>query len=354
MSDAGSSQGALPSDGGSAVHAVTGVGASAAHPRDVLLGAQAAGISIPVCDHYSGVEARMRKSLQLQAEMTEEFGACVFDVTLDCEDGAPVGGEAEHAALVTELALAAGEGARVAVRVHPVDHPAFEADMASIAGRAGRKLAHIMIPKVESVQDVLRAEAALLSASAGHLPLQVLIESPAAVHRAFDIAAHPRVQSLSFGLMDFVSAHGGAIPSDGMSSAGQFAHPLVVRAKLEIASACHAHGKVPSHCVVTEFSDTAAMQAAATRAAREFGYTRMWSIHPSQIRPIVEALAPSVRDIETASRIIAAAAAADWAPISFEGQLHDRASYRYYWQVIERAHQTGRALAPEILAYFQS
>jgi hypothetical protein len=49
---------------------------------------------LPVCDHYSGVEARMRKSLQLQAEMTAEFGACVFDVTLDCEDGAPVGGEA--------------------------------------------------------------------------------------------------------------------------------------------------------------------------------------------------------------------------------------------------------------------
>ena len=48
---------------------------------------------LPVCDHYSGVEARMRKSLQLQAEMTAEFGACVFDVTLDCEDGAPVGGE---------------------------------------------------------------------------------------------------------------------------------------------------------------------------------------------------------------------------------------------------------------------
>jgi citrate lyase subunit beta / citryl-CoA lyase len=46
----------------------------------------------------------MRKSLQLQADMTQEFGTCVFDVTLDCEDGAPVGAEAEHAALVTELA----------------------------------------------------------------------------------------------------------------------------------------------------------------------------------------------------------------------------------------------------------
>ena len=46
----------------------------------------------------------MRKSLQLQAEMTEEFGTCVFDVSLDCEDGAPVGGEADHAALVVAMA----------------------------------------------------------------------------------------------------------------------------------------------------------------------------------------------------------------------------------------------------------
>ncbi len=322
------------------------------HPRDILLGAQAAAGFLPVCDHYSGVEARMRKSLQLQAEMTEEFGTCVFDVSLDCEDGAPVGGEADHAALVVSLALAAGPNARVAVRVHPVDHPAFEADMATIAGQAGHKLSHIMVPKVESVEDVIYAEKALLRASAGHLPLQVLIESPAAVHRAFDIAAHPKVQSLSFGLMDFVSAHGGAIPSDGMSSAGQFTHPLVVRAKLAIASACHAHGKVPSHCVVTEFSDVLAMKHAATRAAHEFGYTRMWSIHPGQIRPILEALAPSDAEIENASKIIAAAVNADWAPVSFKGQLQDRASYRYFWQVLERARQTGRALPPEALVYF--
>jgi citrate lyase subunit beta/citryl-CoA lyase len=147
---------------------------------------------LPVCDHYSGVEARMRKSLQLQAEMTEEFGACVFDVTLDCEDGAPVGGEADHAALVVSLALQAGQGARVAVRVHPVDHPAFEQDVATIAGQAGRSsLCHIMLPKVESVRtSIALAAAALRRGMPAHLPLHVLIESPAAVHRAFDIAAH--------------------------------------------------------------------------------------------------------------------------------------------------------------------
>ena len=70
------------------------------HPRDILLGAQAGSISLPVCDHYCGVEARIAKSLQLQAEMMQEFGTCVFDVTLDCEDGAPVGGEIDHANMV--------------------------------------------------------------------------------------------------------------------------------------------------------------------------------------------------------------------------------------------------------------
>ena len=323
-----------------------------AHPRDVLLGAQASTGLLPVCDHYSGVEARMRKSLQLQAEMTQEFGTCVFDVTLDCEDGAPVGADAEHAQLVTELAHGAAPEARVGVRVHPVDHPAFEADVAQIVGKAGHRLTHVMIPKVESVADVQRAEAAVLAAYPQGMPLQVLIESPGAVHRAFDIAAHPRVQSLSFGLMDFVSAHAGAIPAEGMGVAGQFAHPLVVRAKLDIASAAHASGKVPSHCVVTEFNDVDAMRAAARRAAREFGYTRMWSIHPSQIRPILDAFAPEEKDVQQAVEILTSAERQDWAPISHAGQLHDRASYRHYWQVLERAHATGRALPVEAMAWF--
>jgi citrate lyase subunit beta/citryl-CoA lyase len=344
------------------------------HPRDVLLGAQASAGFLPVCDHYSGVEVRMRKSLQLQAEMTAEFGACVFDVSLDCEDGAPVGGERDHAQMVAALAndaqaLARHTGLpakpRIAVRVHPVDHPAFEQDVATIVGGAGASLCHLMIPKVESVADVARAVIAVdaavrQSGRSTPLPLQVLLESPAAVHRAFEIAAHPRVQSISFGLMDFVSAHGGAVPDSAMSSRpdsltgelGQFSHPLVVRAKLDIASACHAHGKVPSHCVVTEFSDTEAMKAAARKAAREFGYTRMWSIHPSQIRPILEALAPDGAAIERAASMMAAAQAAQWAPVSHEKQLHDRASYRYFWQVLERAHQTGCPLPSAMRHYF--
>ena len=152
--------------------------------------------------------------------------------------------------------------------------------------------------------------------------------------------------------MDFVSTHNGAIPASAMGVAGQFAHPLVVRAKLEIASACHAFGKVPAHCVVTEFSDASALQAAARRAASEFGYTRMWSIHPAQIRPILQAFTPQAEEIDLACAIIGKAALTQWAPISHRGTLHDRASYRYFWQLLERAHQTGCHLPPEIQVYF--
>ena len=353
MRSVGSSHADTAPSRGGAVHAVTS-GDAAQHPRNVLLGAQAGNLLLPVCDHYSGVEARMRKSLLLQAEMCAEFGACVFDVTLDCEDGAPVGGEADHAAMVVELVGLAARPARVAVRVHAVDHPAFEADIATIAGKVGDQLSHIMVPKVESVADVIKVERALTAAFAGHLPLHVLIESSMAVHRVFEIAAHPRVQSISFGLMDFVSSHGGAIPAHGMSSQGQFTHPLVLRAKLEIAAACHAHGKVPSHGVVTEFNDTTALLAAARHAAQQLGYTRMWSIHPNQIRPILEAFSPTEGEIDDATKIIAAAVNADWAPISFDGQLHDRASYRYFWQVLERAHRAGRAMPVEAKTYFQA
>jgi citrate lyase subunit beta / citryl-CoA lyase len=341
------------------------------HPRNILLGAQAGAITLPVCDHYCGVEARITKSLQLQAEMMEEFGTCVFDVTLDCEDGAPVGGEIEHANMVVAGVISACTAPkivailinklddkkpkrRVAVRIHAVDHTSFESDIEIVVGRAGGYLSHVMVPKVDTLADVERAVTLIDAAnkSTNQLPIHVLLESPKAIHNAFDIAAHPRVQSLSFGLMDFVSSHGGAIPSGAMGLEGQFKHPLVVRAKLAIASAAHAHGKVPSHCVVTEFSDAAAIGKAAKRAAHEFGFTRMWSIHPSQIRPILSAFAPDANEIDESSHIITSGIAADWAPISYKGTLHDRASYRYYWQVLERAHQTGRAMDMSLAHFF--
>src|SRR3954464_6963903 len=98
-----------------------------ASPRDVLFGAGEALPALPVCDHYAGVEPRMTKSLQLQAELGP-----VFDVTLDNEDGAPVGGEVDQPHLIVSLLNGANNHfGRVGVRLLPVEHPRF-ADVASI------------------------------------------------------------------------------------------------------------------------------------------------------------------------------------------------------------------------------
>ncbi|MEK8048050.1 HpcH/HpaI aldolase/citrate lyase family protein [Ideonella margarita] len=333
------------------------------HPADVLFEEGDATPALPVCDHYCGVDARMRKSLALQAELGP-----VFDVTLDGEDGAPVGGEVEHAHLIAELVNSpANVHGRVGARVVPVDHPAFLPMLEALLPAAGQRLAWLMIPKPRHAQDLALAaeQVDAVAASAGltrPIPLHALVETHGALRDVWAMAAHPRIESLSFGLMDFVSAHRGAIPQSAMGVEGQFSHPLVVRAKLEIAAACHAHAKVPSHCVVTEFKDTAALKAAAHRAARELGYTRMWSIHPDQIRPIVEAFTPSEDEIVQASEILLAAQAADWGPIRHHhqgrDQLHDRASFRYFWQVLQRAQATaysgGRQLPPEAVAAFFS
>jgi citrate lyase subunit beta/citryl-CoA lyase len=317
----------------------------ALHPRDALFDPEDLPVpALPVCDHYAGVEPRMSKSLQLQAELGP-----VFDVTLDNEDGAPVGREVEHARLIAGLLVGPlNRFGRVGVRLLPVGHPAF-GDVAAIVLGAARRPAYLMIPKPRGVACIERAARVIDGLGGADVPLHALVETHGALAEVQALAAHPRIQSLSFGLMDFVSAHRGAIPQWAMSADGQFDHPLVVRAKLEIAAACHAHGKVPSHGVVTEFQDTAALSEAARKATELLGYTRMWSIHPAQVRTIVAAFAPAADEVAQAVQILRAAEAADWAPIRHADTLHDRASYRYFWQVLQRAERTGAAGLPDDL-----
>lgn len=314
------------------------------HPSEVLFQGKRPPVSIPVCDHYAGSEKLMHKSIALQ----QEFGP-VFDITLDCEDGASAGNEEAHAQLVASLV--AGECnhfGRIGARVHDLSHPCFEQDVAIICAAAARRLAYLVIPKVESVAEVTHAidivNRHAIKAGRANLPVHVLIESHGALADVYAIARLQQIECLSFGIMDFVSAHFGAIPGSAMRSPGQFTHPLIMRAKLEIAAACHAHGKVPSHNVTTEIKDTSVVASDATRAGAECGYTRMWSIHPDQIKPILKALSPRSSEVAEAVNILTAAQSAQWGPIQYNGRLHDRASYRYYWTILQRAKASGMPL----------
>ena len=323
------------------------------HPSEVLFQGTRQPLLLPACDHYCGSEKLMRKSMALQQELGP-----LFDITFDCEDGAAAGFEPEHARMV--VALLNDEGNRfnrIGVRVHDTASPFFEADLAVIVGGAAQRLAYVVLPKVDSAAEVARAidliNVHATKAGRADLPVHVLIETHGALREADAIAALPQVACLSFGIMDFVSAHYGAIPGAAMRTPGQFTHPLVVRAKLDMVAACHAHGKVPAHNVTTEIKDTAVVANDAQRAAAEFGFTRMWSIHPDQIKPIIKAFTPRMSEVNEAANILADAAAANWGPIAQHGRLHDRASYRYYWTVLQRARLAGLPLPEAAAAILQ-
>jgi citrate lyase subunit beta / citryl-CoA lyase len=322
-------------------------------PQAALYGHDRPLPALPPCVHYAGSARFIEKALALQAERGP-----VFDVAADCEDGAPVGGEREHARAMA--ALIAGRGNRhdrAGARVHDVRHPAWRDELEILVGEAGDRLAFLTVPKVETAGDVERFLDALALADARRglgreIPVSVMIETHGAVHDAWAIAALPGVVSLDFGTLDFVSAHHGAIAASAMESPGQFDHPLLRRAKAETTAAALAHAVVPTHGVTRALNDPDAVYRDARRARDEFGFLRMWSIHPSQIEPIVRAMRPGAAEIEEAATVLAAAQAADWAPLAVGGKLHDRASYRYCWTVLQRAHSTGAPLPAAAAAFY--
>ena len=316
------------------------------HPNDVLFAGEKPFPVLPVVDHYAGSEKLMKKALQLQQELAHN-NQPVFDITCDCEDGAHAGAEAEHAEMAAGLISGSDNRfGRVGARIHDITHPHWRQDLEILVYHAGQRLAFLTVPKVRSVDDARTQIDALRSIEAQcrisrPIPVHVLIETHGALKDAWEIAALPGVESLDFGLMDFVSGHHGAIPGSAMKSPGQFDHPLVARAKADIAAAALANGVVPSHNVTTEIKDSTVAADDARRARREFGYLRMWSIHPNQIMPIVEAMRPDFSEVQEATEILEAAQDKDWGPIQHAGRLHDRASYRYYWELLQRAQATG-------------
>ena len=315
------------------------------HPKDILFPGEAPFPVLPAVDHYAGSEKLMKKALQRQIELGP-----VFDITCDCEDGAHAGAEREHAEMAAGIIMSEDNRfGRVAARIHDFSHAHWRQDLQILVSLAGTRLPFITLPKPSGVEDVKVqiAELRRVEKEVGldrEIPVHVLIETLGALREAWQIAALPGVESLDFGLMDFVSGHHGAIPGSAMKSPGQFEHPLVARAKCEITTAALANGVVPTHNVTTELKDLDVIRNDARRARNEFGYLRMWSIHPNQIMPIVEAMRPDFSEVELACAILVAAQDKDWAPIAHEGTLHDRASYRYYWELLARAQATGMPL----------
>ncbi len=218
-------------------------------------------------------------------------------------------------------------------------------------------LAYVTIPKCTSAAQAEEMIAYVGTVAKRNkvkrsIPIHMLVETHGALRDAFRIAALGGVQVLDFGLMDFVSGHHGAVNASNMRSPGQFEHPLIVRAKTEIVAAALANGVVPAHNVSLDLKNPHNVYRDAWRARNDFGFLRMWSIHPSQIQPIVDAMKPDLREVSEAAQILLAAQRANWGPIQFQGELHDRATYRYFWELLQKAKVTGVTLPDEAAKAF--
>lgn len=315
------------------------------HPQDALFSGEKRYPTLSACEHFAGSEKLIAKAMQLQVE----FGP-IFDITCDCEDGARAGEEEAHASMVARL-IASPENrfGKLGVRIHDPAHPAWRRDVEIVVAGAADRLAYVTIPKSTTAAQVKEVigyvqQVAQASGRTRPLPIHVLVETHGALHEVFAIAELPHIEVLDFGLMDFISGHHGAIAASAMRSPGQFEHKLVVRAKAEMVAAALANGIVPAHNVCMNLKDAAVIRADARRARDEFGFQRMWSIYPDQIAPIVAAMQPDFQEVVDAGEILIAAQEASWGPIQFKGELQDRATYRYFWNVLEKAHATGMTL----------
>lgn len=318
------------------------------HPAAALFKGEKPFPIIPSCEHYAGSEKLMLRALALQ----DSIGP-VFDLTCDCEDGAQAGREQEHAEMVVRVLNSPANRRKMAgVRIHDPAHAHWKQDLDILVSGAGDMISHITLPKATSAKQVADMINYLQWVAAHQrvrreIPVHVIVETQGALRQAWEIAALPWMQSLAFGLMDFVSDHHGAIGAAAMRSPGQFEHRLIVRAKAEIVAAALANGIVPAHNVTLELKDTAIVHDDARRARKEFGFLRMWSIYPAQIQPIVDAMKPDHSEVENGAAILLAAQKTDWGPIQYAGELHDRATYRYYWAMLQKAKITGVAIPAE-------
>src|SRR3990172_3099521 len=318
------------------------------HPRKALFAGETPFPVIPSCEHFAGSEKLILKAFELQ----DRLGG-TFDITMDLEDGAAAGQEREHAEMVVRLARSAENRRGMAgVRVHDYTHPAWKQDVDLVVAGAGDVVRYLTIPKPTAARQVAEMidhiqGAARKAGLRRHIPIHVLVETHGALREVDAIAALPWLEVLDFGLMDFVSAHHGAIPSSAMRSPGQFEHALVARAKADVVAAALARGVVPSHNVTLDLKNPYQTWEDARRARTELGFLRMWSIHPAQIQPIVDAMAPDFREVAQACAILLGAQQASWGPIQHAGEADHRPTHPHLFPLLQRARLSGQKLPAE-------
>jgi len=228
---------------------------------------------------------------------------------------------AGHADLASQASPAAGQGPIVPiyVRVNAADTPWFADDLAACRA-AGRKLAGIVLPKAERIEQLARATAVA--------PVLPLIESAQGFAHLHKLAYAPRVERLLFGSIDFRLDLGIEDEREGL---------LYFRSELALQSRL-ADLPPPVDGVTTDFEDAAAV-ADDTRYARRLGFGAKLCIHPKQLEAVHKVFSPTEQEIAWAQRVLQAAEAAQGAAVALDGKMIDRPVILAAQRIIDSSHR---------------
>ncbi|MBL8694245.1 MAG: CoA ester lyase [Planctomycetes bacterium] len=239
-------------------------------------------------------------------------------------------------------ALSWGEKVR-ALRVNPIEMPWFLEDVLTVIPQAGAAIDTVILPKVNSPDEV-KFLCALLSQlerkhglGVGRMGLEVLIETPSAVQQIDAIAAaSPRMESLIFGVADYAASIAARFDRDQWT---EFAY-----VKQRIIAGAKAAGLDAIDAVTFQHRDLELCREDARRA-RSVGFDGKWVIHPAQIPVVHEAFTPTAEEAARAARIVEAHRRADLeegrGAIVVDGEMVDLASVRVQERVLERACRAG-------------
>lgn len=261
------------------------------------------------------------------AKAIERADAVIFDL----EDA--VGPDARPAA--REALIAAGrtlDPRRYLVRVNPASTDDFAADCAA-AKDMGAAL--VMLAKTESAQQVQAA------AAASGAEVLALLETPAGVVRAAEIAATDGCVGMMWGAEDLVAAMGGATsrfqPEEAElgRTAGEY-RDVPRHARSVVALAAAAYGRFAVDSVHLDIADVEGLRSEAADAVA-LGYAATACIHPSQVAVIRAAYAPPAAEVEWARKVLDAAAEQPGV-FTLDGRMVDG-------PVIAQAHATMRRAA---------
>jgi citrate lyase subunit beta/citryl-CoA lyase len=249
--------------------------------------------------------------------MEKALGSGADALILDLEDSVAPGAKPEARRNVAEF-LNANRGAKLWVRVNPLDGEECDRDLAAILPSHPDG---IVLPKAEGGASVAELTRRLTErGNATARILAIATETPAAMFQLGSYGGSKRLVGLTWGAEDLPAAVGAATSRE---PDGRFTPPYELARSLCLFGAAAA-GVAPIETVYPAFRDLDGLAAYAARARRD-GFTGMMAIHPAQVSVINDAFTPSEADVAHARAVVAAFEASPGAgALSLDGRMIDR------------------------------